>query len=164
MKRYPVMGPHIQSGTISGARSPVESPGGFPLVRSEAGGGEELVAQAHGGALLPGGKPGNDGGRVTAEKHKVRKERSEAITDAITGHIEKLTGIMGDLVEAAGGEQWRCSCGLMGPKQPKLQLKEAADVVRLLLAAVKDPGEGATVIPIQVNVLAGAQIIPNPIP
>ncbi len=101
---------------------------------------------------------------VATERRRARAQRSEAITDAITGHIEKLTAIMGDLVEAAGGEQWRCSCGLMGPKQPKLQLKEAADVVRLLLAAVKDPAEGATVIPIQVNVLAGAPIVPNPIP
>ena len=122
-----------------------------------------MVVQEHGGALQRG-NPGNAGGRVTAERHKARKERSEDITDAITGHIEKLTGIMGDLVDLATGEQYRCTCGVLGPKQPKLQLKEAADVVRLLLAAVKDPGEGATVIPIQVNVMAGAQIIPNPIP
>ena len=101
---------------------------------------------------------------VATERRRARAQRSEAITDAITGHIEKLTAIMGDLVEGAGGEQYRCSCGLLGPKQPKLQLKEAADVVRLLLAAVKEPGEGATVVPVVVNVVAGVQVVPNPIP
>ena len=31
-----------------------------------------------------------------------------AINDAVTGHIEKLSTIMGNLVEEAGGEQYRC--------------------------------------------------------
>ncbi len=39
-----------------------------------------------------------------------------AINDAVTGHIEKLSTIMGNLVEA-GGEQYRCpQCGSFGPK------------------------------------------------
>ena len=40
-----------------------------------------------------------------------------AINDAVTGHIEKLSTIMGNLVEEAGGEQYRCpECGSFGPK------------------------------------------------
>jgi len=40
-----------------------------------------------------------------------------AINDAATGHIEKLSKIMGNLVEEAGGEQYRCQqCGSFGPK------------------------------------------------
>ncbi len=77
-----------------------------------------MVAQEHGGALLSGGKPGNvGGGRVAAERRRARAERSEAINDAVTGHIEKLSAIMGQLVDEAGGEQYRCpQCGSFGPK------------------------------------------------
>ena len=40
-----------------------------------------------------------------------------AINDAVTGHIEKLSTIMGNLVEEAGGEQYRCTqCASFGPK------------------------------------------------
>jgi len=61
-------------------------------------------------------------------------------------------------VEEAGGEQYRCPCGLFGPKVPKLGLKEAADVQRLLMQAVKATVEAATVIPIQVIVATGGPI------
>ena len=40
---------------------------------------------------------------------------SGAINDAVTGHIEKLSAIMGDL--EAGAELYRCpQCGSFGPK------------------------------------------------
>ncbi len=76
-----------------------------------------MVAQAHGGALRVG-NPGNaGGGRAAAERRRARTEPSEAINDAVTGHIEKLSKIMGNLVEEAGGEQYRCpECGSFGPK------------------------------------------------
>ena len=76
-----------------------------------------MVAQAHGGALLSGGKPGNvGGGRAAAERRRARAERSEAST-ILRPVIEKLSKIMGNLVEEAGGEQWRCpQCGSFGPK------------------------------------------------
>ena len=79
------------------------------------------------------------GGLVTAERRRARAERDEAIDDAVTGHIGKLSAIMGRLVDDASGEQYRCTGGVLGPKVPKLALREAADVLRLLMAAVKKP-------------------------
>ncbi len=79
----------------------------------------ELVPQAHGGALMRGGTPEGHakGGRVAAERRRARAERSEAVDDAVAGHIEKLSTIMGNLVDEAGGEQYRCpQCGSFGPK------------------------------------------------
>ena len=98
-----------------------------------------MVAQAHGGALLSTFTPEarSKGGQVAAERRRARAERNEEIDDAVVGHIEKLSKIIGDLVEEATGEQYRCPCGLFGPKVPKLGLKEAADVQRLSMQAVK---------------------------
>jgi len=74
-----------------------------------------LVAQEHGGALRVG-NPGNvGGGRAAAVRRRARAERDEAINDAVTGHIEKLSAIMGDW--EAGGELYRCpQRGSFGPK------------------------------------------------
>ena len=97
---------------------------------------------------------------MAAERRRARMERNEAIDDAMLGHVEKMSEIIGQLVEDAGGEQYRCACGLFGPKVPKLGLKETADVQRLLMQAVKETVEAATVIPIQVNVVAGGPVVP----
>ncbi len=82
-------------------------------------GGVELVPQAHGGALLRGGTPemSAKGGRAAAEKRRARAERSDAVDDAMVGHVEKMSKIIAQLVEEAGGEQYRCpQCGSFGPK------------------------------------------------
>ncbi len=104
-------------GALLGARSSVGSSDGFPLVRA---GGVGLVAQEHGGALKAGGTPGNRGGvragLAPAERRRARAERSEAVDDAMVGHVEKMSEIIA-LVEEAGGEQYRCpQCGSFGPK------------------------------------------------
>ena len=44
------------------------------------------VPQKHGGALYAGGVPGNRGGGLE------RRERIEAIKEALTGHVERLSG------------------------------------------------------------------------
>ena len=78
-----------------------------------------MVPQAHGGALLRGGTPemSAKGGRAAAEKRRARAERSEAVDNAMVGHVEKMSEIIAQLVEEAGGEQYRCSeCGSFGPK------------------------------------------------
>ena len=88
-------------------------------------------------------------------------ERDEEIKGLLTGHIEELAAIMGRLIKKAEGEQWRCpQCGSFGPKRSKVGLRDAAAVVQVLMMAVKDPGETATVIPIQVNVVAGGPVVP----
>ncbi len=122
-----------------------------------------MVVQKHGGALKRG-NPGNTGHVVAAERRRARAERSEAVDDAMVGHVEKMSEIIGQLVRDAGGEQYRCSCGLLGPKVPKLKLKEATEVAAIMMRAVKPPGEAATVIPIQVNVHAGGPLLPGQLP
>ena len=109
--------PHVSPAVTSISRAPVaggvaEPPSFSPEVEVGGGGSRPpLVPQAHGGALLAGGIPGHPGARVQQR----RRERSEAIKDAVTGHIERLSEIMGRLVEEAEGEQYRCACGLFGP-------------------------------------------------
>ncbi len=60
-------------------------------------------AHRHCGALRAGGTPDgrSKGGLVTAERRRARAVRDEAIDDAVTGHIEKLSAIMGQLVPEA---------------------------------------------------------------
>ena len=126
--------------------------------------GEALVVQEHGGALTRGGtsEGSSRGGRVTAERRRARAERSEAIDDAMVGHVEKMSKIIEQLVEDAGGEQWRCpQCGSFGPKVPKLKLKEATEVAAMLMKAVRQPPDAATIVPIQVIVHSGGPLVPN---
>ena len=78
-----------------------------------------MVAQPHGGALKPGGTPEGrlKGKRVAAERRRARAERSEAVDDAMVGHVGKISKIIAQLVEEAGGEQERCpQFGSFGPK------------------------------------------------
>ncbi len=118
------------------------------------------MPQKHGGALYAGGVPGNRGGG------RERREQIEAIKEALTGHVERLSGMVSRLLEAAEGEQYRCPrCGSFGPKVPTVGLREAADVLKqlgtIILPALHEH-EGLA--PIQVNVWAGAQIVPNQLP
>ncbi len=100
-----------------GARTPVDTPDGPSFIAVPEVGGVELVVQEHGGALRVG-NPGNaGGGRAAAERRRARAERSEAVDDAMVGHVEKMSKIIAQLVEEAGGEQYRCpECGSFGPK------------------------------------------------
>ena len=80
----------------------------------------------------------------------------------MVGHVEKMSAIIGDLVEQASGEQHRCAnCGAMGPKVPKLALKEATEVVAIMMRAVKQPDTAVTIVPIQINVHAGGPLVPG---
>ncbi len=127
----------------------------------ELGGSAGLVQ----GALRAGGTPDgrSKGELVTAERRRARAERSEAVDDAMIGHVEKMSKIIEQLVEDAGGEQYRCTCGVLGPKVPKLKLKEATEVAAILRRSVKQPDAATTVVPIQINVHAGGPLVPGQI-
>ncbi len=99
------------------------------------------------------------GGRAAAERRRARADRSEAVDDAMVGHVEKMSDIIADLVEQASGEQYRCTCGVLGPKVPKLKLKEATEVAAIMMRSVKQPDAATTVVPIQVNVYSHAPLI-----
>ncbi len=77
----------------------------------------------------------------------------------MVGHVEKMSDIIAQLVEDASGEQYRCTCGVLGPKVPKLKLKEATEVAAILMRSVKQPDSATTVIPIQINVHAGGPLV-----
>ncbi len=144
------------------ARASVDASDGLSFSQGGGRGGPGLVPQEHGGALIAGGTPEGraKGGRAAAEKRRARAERDDAIDDAMVGHVEKMSEIIADLVEEAGGKQYRCTCGVLGPKVPKLKLKEATEVAAILMRTVRPPSEATTVIPIQVNVAAGGQVMP----
>ncbi len=116
------------------------------------------VSQKHGGALYAGGVPGNRGGGRAQQE---RRERIEAIKEALTGHVERLSGMVSRLLEAAEGEQYRCArCGSFGPKVPTVGLREAADVLKQLGAIILPAQQEHEGPPIQVNVVAGVQVVP----
>ena len=118
------------------------------------------IPQPHGGALVRGGTPEgrSKGGRVTAERRAKRREWNEAINDVVRGHIEQLAEIVGELMDGAKGEQYRCpQCGTFGPSFPSLNLKDAADVLARLMAVVKEP-EQAVAASITVILEAGRQV------
>ncbi len=125
-----------------------------------------MVVQEHGGALKPGGTPEGraKGGRAAAEIRRARAERSEAVDDAMVGHVEKMSDIIADLVEQAGGEQYRCTCGVLGPKVPKLKLKEAAEVAAIMRRSVREPDTAVLGAVIQINVHAGGPMVPGRLP
>ena len=79
--------------------------------------------------------------------------------------MEKMSDIIADLVEQAGGEQHRCAnCGALGPKVPKLKLKEATEVAAILMRSVKQPDSATTIVPIQVIVQSGGPLVAGQLP
>ena len=121
-----------------------------------------MVAQAHGGALQPGGTPegSSKGGLVAAERRRALAARNEELDEAIIGHRENLLGILGEVLEDARGEQYRCPCGLFGPKQSKFSLNEIVDAV-MKLEKGKGLAGATVVVPFQITVVGGAQVEPN---
>ncbi|HDZ36785.1 MAG TPA: hypothetical protein ENH62_00550 [Marinobacter sp.] len=165
---WPPREPNPQSSTTppeaqSTERVEVSSSPAPPPDNGEPMGGPSyipMIVQAHGGALKSRGTPGNAGGRGSAQSQARRKERLQEINAALLGSAEKLTAIIDGVVEQAGGKQYRCSCGLFGPKVPRLSLREATDAAAVLMRAARDQSEVALSM-IQINVVAGVQVVPN---
>ena len=82
------------------------------------------------------------------------------MNEAMVGHASRMMEVIDDLVELAAGDQYRCSCGQYGPKVPKLGLKEATEIAKLMMQAAKDRDDVASTM-ISVTVVGGVQIVPN---
>ena len=119
--------------------------------------------QAHGGVLCdPTSEARSKGGRVAAERRQARVERSEAIDDTMVGYAEKFLALVDERLKQARGKQYRCACGRYGPKVLEVTLRETADLAVKFAEAAKEKGMGTTVmIPFQITVVGGAQVVPN---
>ena len=121
--------------------------------------GLSLIPQAHGGALLSGGKPGNPG----HNQHTVR-ERAQAVRDQLVVQLEGAARDLSAILETAresDGDRLRCkACGSFIPGASKLKLRDTLAVVRELRAVLPAQQEHEGLAPIQVNVVAGVQVVP----
>ena len=122
--------------------------------------GPSLIPQAHGGALLSGGKPGNPG----HNQHTVR-ERAQELRGQLIGQLEGAAKDLSALLETAresNGDRLRCkACGSFIPGVSKLKLADILAVIRELRAVLPAQLEHEGLPPIQVNVVAGCQVVPN---
>ncbi len=124
----------------------------------EAAVGPSLIPQAHGGALLSGGKPGNPG----HNQHTARRARE--IRGQLIGQLEGAAKDLSALLETAresDGDRLRCkNCGSFIPGVSKLKLSDILAVIRELRAILPAQYEHEGLAPIQVIVAAGAPVVP----
>ena len=125
----------------------------------EAAVGLSLIPQAHGGALLSGGKPGNPG----HNQHTVR-QRAQEIRGQLIGQLEgaakDLTAIL-ETARESDGDRLRCkNCRSFIPGVSKLKLGDILAVIRELRAILPAQYEHEGLPPIQVNVVAGGPVVP----
>ena len=122
--------------------------------------GPSLVPQVHGGALLSGGKPGNPG----HNQHTAR-ERAQEVRAGLVAELEGAAKDLSALLETAresDGDRLRCkACGSFIPGVSKLKLGDILAVIRELRAILPAQQEHEGLPPIQVNVVAGVQVVPN---
>ena len=116
--------------------------------------GPSLIPQAHGGALLSGGKPGNPG----HNQHTLR-ERAQELRGQLIGQLEGAAKDLAAILETAresDGDRLRCkACGSFIPGVSKLKLSDILAVIRELRAVLPAQQEHEGLPPIQVNVVAG---------
>ncbi len=126
----------------------------------EAAVGLSLIPQAHGGALLSGGKLGNPG----HNQHTVR-ERAQAVRGELVAELEGAAKDLAAILETAresDGDRLRCkACGSFIPGVSKLKLGDILAVIRELRAVLPAQLEHEGLPPIQVNVVGGCQVVPN---
>ncbi len=122
--------------------------------------GPSLIAQKHGGALLAGGKPGHPG-----TNHHMVRERAQAARGELVAELEGAAKDLSALLETAresDGDRLRCkACGSFIPGVSKLKLSDILAVIRELRAILPAQLEHEGLPPIQVNVVAGCQVVPN---
>ena len=99
---------------------------------------------------------------MAAERRQARVKRSDAIDDTMVGYAEKFLALVDERLKQARGKQHRCACGRYGPKVLEVTLRETADLAVKFAEAAKEKGVGTTVmIPFQITVVGGAQVVPN---
>ena len=96
---------------------------------------------------------------MAAERRRALKVRDDALEEAILGHREKILAIIGEILEKAGGKQYRCSCGQFGPKVSSMTINEAIDAAMKLDR--RREGSAVVGVGVTVNVVAGVQVVPN---
>ncbi len=126
----------------------------------EAAAGPSLIAQKHGGALLAGGKPGHPGTNQHMVRQRAQEVRGQLIAE-LEGAAKDLAAIL-ETARESDGDRLRCkNCGSFIPGISKLKLGDILAVIRELRAVLPAQHEHEGLPPIQVNVVAGCQVVPN---
>ncbi len=122
--------------------------------------GLSSIPQEHGGALLAGGVPGHKGANQHTVRERVQELRGQVIGQ-LEGAAKDLTAIL-ERARESDGDRLRCkACGSFIPGVSKLKLGDILAVIRELRAILPAQHEHEGLAPIQVNVVAGCQIVPN---
>ena len=121
--------------------------------------GLSLIPQAHGGALLSGGKPGNPGHNQHTSRQRAQEVRGQLIGQ-LEGAAKDLTALL-ETARESDGDRLRCkACGSFIPGVSKLKLGDILAVIRELRAVLPAQQEHEGLPPIQVNIVAGGPIVP----
>ena len=105
------------------------------------------IAQPHGGALYAGGVPGNRGG---GRPRSVATQRAGEALDDVVRRIGQVIARRPDTCPHCGGAV---------EVMPEISLAEHLRIIATLAEVVFSEPEGLP--PIQVQVMAGAQIVPQ---
>ncbi len=123
-------------------------------------GGLSSIPQKHGGALLPGGKPGHKGANQYTGRQRAQDVRGRLIVE-----LEGVAGDLSALLETAresDGDRLRCkACGSFIPGVSKLELSDILAVIRELRAVLPTQMEHEGLPSVTVQVVAGVQVVPN---
>ena len=113
--------------------------------------------------MLSGAKPGNPG-----HNRYTHRERAQEVRGQLIGQLEGVAGDLTKILETAresDGGRLRCNnCQAFIPGLSRLKLPDILAVIRELRAILPAQHEHEGLAPIQVNVVAGVQIVPNQLP
>ncbi len=97
--------------------------------------GLSLIPQAHGGALLSGGKPGNPGHNQHTARQRAQEVRAQLIGQS-EGAAKDLSALL-ETARESDGDRLRCkACGSFIPGVSKLKLGDILAVIRELRAVL----------------------------
>ena len=159
---WPPREPNPQSSTTQPEARPAPPP-----QTGEPTDGASLIPQPHGGAILSGAKMGNPGRPGRVPKRSAR-DRAQDVRGTLIAQLEDVAGDLSKFLASArpeGDGRPRCmACKAFIPGVSRLKLGDILAVIRELRAILPAQHEHEGLVPIQVNVVAGVQIVPNPMP